>query len=443
MSRRALVAATTRAASTLASATDPVDPVLRAFNGRLAPSVARATRVAGRGRALVITSSSMVPAGSLVFRDAPLIAVPSLEQTGSLCNACFSVLPPALLPGNTRVTCMCGYSYCGPACYDAAQAAGHSAICGHPHALDAWCTDTGYNFPRVAAAMLGRSLAGDGVDFMTYWEAVQQLVTLPVAGSDDELPTHWHHGYGLVKQTVSASMEGDAAQLAAFWAHAFDVRTYARLMGTLRLNSFTIVAPGGGDDGSDGGNGTDREVSGAVTTLGWDSSAKPTPHTHADSTTLASLPPPAAASSSDQSTSSSLSSSSSSSSSSPSCGGGDDGDHGGSGRCGGEDASIASCSSEGACSSSHFKEAGGGTALFATASLLNHDCAPNCEVVMYPTGHVVVRAKTDLTPGVELTTTYVDTTLPVAERRARLLHGYGFSCACSRCAAEEEAVKRW
>ena len=50
---------------------------------------------------------------------------------------------------------------------------------------------------------------------------------------------------------------------------------------------------------------------------------------------------------------------------------------------------------------------------------------------------VAVRARRALRAGDELTTTYIDTSLPVAERKSRLLHGYGFTCSCERCSAEE------
>ena len=384
-----------------------LDPRLAAFNDTAPPSVV-ATRIEGRGRALRTTHP--VAANSNIFADAPpLIAVTSLEQNASLCSGCFCALPTTT--SGARVSCACGYHYCSQACLSAAQAGGHSAICGHTSELDAWCTSHGLNFPRVAAAMLGRSLAGENVDFMTYWSAVQNLIMLPVPGSSDELPPHWLEGYTRVRDAVSRSMEGDTA---VFWASCFDERTYARLMGTLRLNSFSVVAPNQGVDPLAGG-------STSLTSLGWDAAAISTARDSSPEPEPSSAPLFAAAAAP------------ATADASPPVDGA---------RCGGADASIDSCSSEGACSSSHFKEAGGGSALFALASLLNHSCDPNCEVVMHPFAHVVVRAKRDLPAGAELTTSYVDTALGAGMRQARLLHGYGFACQCERCKAETQPTSR-
>jgi len=42
-------------------------------------------------------------------------------------------------------------------------------------------------------------------------------------------------------------------------------------------------------------------------------------------------------------------------------------------------------------------------------------------------------ARRPIAAGEELSITYMDSSRPFAERRARLLHGYGFECACAKC----------
>ena len=39
-------------------------------------------------------------------------------------------------------------------------------------------------------------------------------------------------------------------------------------------------------------------------------------------------------------------------------------------------------------------------------------------------------------PGEELCLSYVETSLPTAERKAHLLAHFGFECGCTRCAKE-------
>ena len=52
------------------------------------------------------------------------------------------------------------------------------------------------------------------------------------------------------------------------------------------------------------------------------------------------------------------------------------------------------------------------------------------------TGCLVVRALRPIRSGEELCLSYVETSLPTAERKAHLLTHFGFECGCARCAAE-------
>jgi hypothetical protein len=73
-------------------------------------------------------------------------------------------------------------------------------------------------------------------------------------------------------------------------------------------------------------------------------------------------------------------------------------------------------------------------------ALLNHACAPNAAAVFPELGaepgrevRVRVVAIRDIAAGEEITTAYVDTTLPTALRRAALSETYRFDCSCSLC----------
>ncbi len=84
-------------------------------------------------------------------------------------------------------------------------------------------------------------------------------------------------------------------------------------------------------------------------------------------------------------------------------------------------------------------EAASGTAIYITASLLNHSCDPNLNVGFpYNDGTVVLTAARDVEPGEQLTISYIDRDLPVPARQEQLLFSYGFKCGCDRC--KEEAA---
>lgn len=78
-----------------------------------------------------------------------------------------------------------------------------------------------------------------------------------------------------------------------------------------------------------------------------------------------------------------------------------------------------------------------GAAVYAFASLLNHSCVPNVDVEwLRGTAAATFRVSRDVATGEELTVAYVEPSLAVAQRQARLRHGWGFACACPACAAD-------
>lgn len=78
-----------------------------------------------------------------------------------------------------------------------------------------------------------------------------------------------------------------------------------------------------------------------------------------------------------------------------------------------------------------------GRELYASISMLNHSCAPNCRVTR-AAGAAGVVADAAIAPGDELCIAYVDVDLPRCARRAELRRLFFFDCACARCEAEAE-----
>lgn len=79
-----------------------------------------------------------------------------------------------------------------------------------------------------------------------------------------------------------------------------------------------------------------------------------------------------------------------------------------------------------------------GVALYPHVALLNHSCAPNCEVVWAHPSSALASVVTTrgIEAGEELSISYVDVRLGTRERRGALERRYGFRCDCGRCAAE-------
>ncbi|GLI62126.1 hypothetical protein VaNZ11_004662 [Volvox africanus] len=85
-----------------------------------------------------------------------------------------------------------------------------------------------------------------------------------------------------------------------------------------------------------------------------------------------------------------------------------------------------------------------GSALYAQASLVNHECLPNvARFDFFDSGrpnstHVTFRALHDLPPGTELAQSYVPLHWGLAERQAQCRDVYGFDCTCPRCQTESQ-----
>ncbi|KAF4311564.1 hypothetical protein GTA08_BOTSDO13026 [Botryosphaeria dothidea] len=78
-------------------------------------------------------------------------------------------------------------------------------------------------------------------------------------------------------------------------------------------------------------------------------------------------------------------------------------------------------------------------AVFPEIARLNHDCRPNGAYFFDHatlTQHVHIAANI-VSPGTELTISYLDTSLPRRQRQAKLQHNWGFPCSCSTCTLPE------
>ncbi|KAJ1302037.1 hypothetical protein OPQ81_000872 [Rhizoctonia solani] len=81
-----------------------------------------------------------------------------------------------------------------------------------------------------------------------------------------------------------------------------------------------------------------------------------------------------------------------------------------------------------------------GVSISPVAALINHSCVPNC-VVVFPKAseskkvpdEMLIIAIAKILPGTELTTSYVDLTLPTEHRQRILQERYFFSCHCLNC----------
>lgn len=87
------------------------------------------------------------------------------------------------------------------------------------------------------------------------------------------------------------------------------------------------------------------------------------------------------------------------------------------------------------CTDVHLGASIGTCVYLGGATLFNHDCEPNCEVI-HGVPSLRIRTTRSVSQEEPLTLAYVHTTDGRAERRKRLRHQYGFECNCRRCAAE-------
>lgn len=79
--------------------------------------------------------------------------------------------------------------------------------------------------------------------------------------------------------------------------------------------------------------------------------------------------------------------------------------------------------------------------MFEYYANLNHNCEPNIHFKFKSDSRndgIVVYAKTDIEPGTELTTTYVDPSSRLDDRQVDLRRNWGFNCGCDRCKREKE-----
>ena len=77
--------------------------------------------------------------------------------------------------------------------------------------------------------------------------------------------------------------------------------------------------------------------------------------------------------------------------------------------------------------------AGNGTAVYLLSSFLNHSCEPNLTQHFQCDHTIQFAAKRDIEKGEQLFTSYIDESLPRAERQNQLDFGYGFKCNCPKC----------
>ena len=77
-----------------------------------------------------------------------------------------------------------------------------------------------------------------------------------------------------------------------------------------------------------------------------------------------------------------------------------------------------------------------GTGLYLLGSAFNHSCRPSA--AFSNVGRALeVRALRSIAAGEEVTVSYVDAGLPLAQRRQLLMEQFCFECRCEKCAAEE------
>ncbi|XP_048366602.1 histone-lysine N-methyltransferase SMYD1 isoform X2 [Sphaerodactylus townsendi] len=73
-----------------------------------------------------------------------------------------------------------------------------------------------------------------------------------------------------------------------------------------------------------------------------------------------------------------------------------------------------------------------GVGVFPNLCMVNHDCWPNCSVI-FNNGKIELRALGKISPGEELTVSYVDFLNVSEDRRKQLRNQYYFDCSCQHC----------
>lgn len=91
---------------------------------------------------------------------------------------------------------------------------------------------------------------------------------------------------------------------------------------------------------------------------------------------------------------------------------------------------------------SEFKWVCLGNAFYSLQACLNHSCVPNARAFKRDqdkNGNAVILAVGEISPGEEITISYISENADSLEERTEELRDYGFQCACEQCLAERLA----
>ena len=390
----------------------PIDPISKQTNGR----------------GLFNNSSTTLSPGEIILTDSPLMAVTDVQTLSTTCSQCFRSL--SSVSSSSIITCSCGVYYCSKVCRDKAFAEGHDVLCNSEYTLlNSWCKDIRINYPRIAVNIVAKSISTAVPDFSEYWTSINRLASISISSNnkdEDNYPKIWTNGYRLVCNTLKKNMKGDVN---GFFEYAFNMPAYVRLMGTLRLNSFSIPCP--------------------IDQIASSSTLSNNNHHHHTTTTTArtmdqytTINNPTNNTTNNNNSSSSISSSNTGGCCSNTPTDSIDSNTGTitTNSCDPSTSACGSSNSNGSTSATY--EAPGGTALYPIASFINHSCEPNLDVIMSPYGNIAFRTRTTILPNTELTITYLDSSTPVNIRRVQLYHSYGFECQCTLCQQQLRDIEK-
>lgn len=77
-------------------------------------------------------------------------------------------------------------------------------------------------------------------------------------------------------------------------------------------------------------------------------------------------------------------------------------------------------------------------AIYNEASMLEHNCRPNCCKSFTSSGELLIIAAQQIEPGAHLTITYTDSLWSTPNRRHYLFETKFFACSCNRCSDPTE-----
>jgi len=81
-----------------------------------------------------------------------------------------------------------------------------------------------------------------------------------------------------------------------------------------------------------------------------------------------------------------------------------------------------------------------GCSLSGFMGFSNHDCDPSLQATFDDDGFLTLKATRDIEAGQEACISYVDTKMPLAQRRQVLSEHYKFVCQCQKCQDQEAAI---